>query len=284
MRSSTFAKNRRTPSLLPTYILLSILVAFSLYPIAMLFFNSLKTNRAIGLNPLGPPPVEALQWGNYVKAWINGHYAVTMRNSAILAVGTVTLVLLVAGMAAYSLARLKPRGSDYLLVYFLVATAIPIMLFMFPLFFMWKQLGLINNLLGVMIIHATRFSTFSTFLLRSYMVSIPRDYDDAALIDGASRFQVFRHVIVPITKPGFLTVGLIMALWSWNEFLIAVTFIHDPNLKPVATSLYAFASRYDRDWALTNAASVIMLLPAIIIFLTFQRQFIEGMTKGGIKG
>ena len=158
------------------------------------------------------------------------------------------------------------------------------MLFMFPLFFMWKQLGLINNLLGVMIIHATRFSTFSTFLLRSYMVSIPRDYDDAALIDGASRFQVFRHVIVPITKPGFLTVGLIMALWSWNEFLIAVTFIHDPNLKPVATSLYAFADRYNRDWALTNAASVLMLLPAIIIFLIFQRQFIEGMTKGGIKG
>jgi raffinose/stachyose/melibiose transport system permease protein len=202
----------------------------------------------------------------------------------VIAAGSVAGVLLVAGMAAYSLARLKPAGGDALLVYFLVSTALPAMLFMFPLFFLWKQLGLINNLFGVVIVHIARFATFSTFLLRSYMVSIPQDFDDAARIDGASRFQVFRHIIVPVTKPGFFTVGLIVTLWSWNEFLFAVTFIHDPNLKPVATSLYAFTSRFARDWALTNAASVLMLAPALAIFLIFQRRFIEGMTKGGIKG
>jgi raffinose/stachyose/melibiose transport system permease protein len=275
---------RRTASQLPTYVVLTLLAVFALYPIVMLVFNSLKSNRDIGVNPLGPPAVESMQWQNYPKAWVSGNYAVTMRNSAVIASGSVAGVLVVAGMAAYSLARLKPPGGDYVLVYLIIGTAVPTLLFLFPLFFLWKQLGLIDNLLGVIIINTARFSTFSTFLLRSYMVSIPKDFEDAALIDGASRFHILRHIIVPITKPGFLTVGLIVTLWSWNEFLIAVTFIHRPDLKPVATSLYAFASRYGRDWALTNAASVLMLLPALVIFLIFQRQFIEGMTKGGVKG
>ena len=274
---------RRVPSLAPTYVVLTLLAIFSLYPIVMLSFNSLKTNREIGANPLGPP-VGELQLQNFGKAWVNGRYAVTMRNSAVISTGTAAMVLVVAGLAGYSLARLRPRGGDVLLVVFLVSSAMPLLLFLFPLFFMWKHLGLINNLVGVMIIHAARFATFSTFLLRAYMVSIPRDFEDAALIDGANRLQVFTRIIVPITKPGFLTVALIVMLWGWNEFLVSVTFIHDPNLKPVATSLYAFASRFDRDWALTNAASVLMLAPAVILFLIFQRQFIQGMTQGAVKG
>jgi len=277
-------RRHRTPSRWTAYVALTVLALFSLYPIVMLGFNSLKTTREMGSNPIGPPALNAIRWQNYPQAWVLGRYAVTMRNSAIIAAGGVGGVLLVAGMAAYSLARLRPPGSDALLVYLLVSTALPAMLFMFPLFFLWKHLGLINNLLGVIIVHVARFATFSTFLLRSYMVSVPRDFDDAARIDGASRFQVFRHIIVPVTKPGFFTVGLIVTLWSWNEFMFAVTFIHDPNLKPVATSLYAFTSRFARDWALTNAASVLMLAPALLIFLIFQRRFIEGMTKGGIKG
>jgi raffinose/stachyose/melibiose transport system permease protein len=220
----------RTPSQTPTYVILTVLAVFSLYPIVMLAFNSLKTTREMSANPLGPPTLGSIRWENYPQAWELGRYAVTMRNSAVIAVGSVSGVLLVAGMAAFSLARLKPAGGDALLVYFLVSTALPAMLFMFPLFFLWKQLGLINNLLGVIIVHVARFATFSTFLLRSYMVSIPQDFDDAARIDGASRFQVFRHIIVPVTKPGFLTVGLIVALWSWNEFLFEPLRLREPLL------------------------------------------------------
>ena len=213
---------RRVPSLAPTYVVLTLLAIFSLYPIVMLSFNSLKTNREIGANPLGPP-VGEIQLQNFGKAWVNGRYAVTMRNSAVISIGTAAMVLVVAGLAGYSLARLRPRGGDVLLVVFLITSAMPLLLFLFlfPLFFMWKQLGLINNLLGVMIIHAARFATFSTFLLRSYMVTIPRDFEDAALIDGANRLQVFTRIIVPITKPGFLTVALIVMLWdgtsSWSR-------------------------------------------------------------------
>jgi raffinose/stachyose/melibiose transport system permease protein len=149
---------------------------------------------------------------------------------------------------------------------------------------MWQKLGLVDNLLGVIIIYWATTTPFATFLLRSFMVSIPRDFDEAARIDGASEWQVFRRVIMPITWPGFLTVALVAGLAAWNEFLIAVTFLHDPNMKPLSTSLLSFANRYTSDWGLISAASVIMIFPVIVIFLLLQRQFIEGLTRGGLKG
>ena len=277
-------RSGRTPSTLALHLVLSLLALFSLYPLLLLVFNSLKTNRQISLNPLSLPPLQELQWSNYPEAWMTGNYAVTMRNSALIAFGTVLGVLVVAGLAAYSLARLNPRGGDLLILYFLVISAMPMMLSLYPLFYLWKTLGLLDTLPGLIIILIARNSTFATFLLRSYMVSIPGEFEDAARVDGASPLQVFRHIVLPLCAPGFLATGLIIALWSWNEFLLAVTFVHDPALKPVATSLYAFSSRYSREWGLTSAASVIMLIPSAAIFLYFQRRFIEGMTQGGLKG
>jgi raffinose/stachyose/melibiose transport system permease protein len=106
---------------------------------------------------------------------------------------------------------------------------------------------------------------------------------DAARIDGASNWQVFVRIIMPLSAPGFLTAGLVIGLGVWNEFLFAVTFLQKPELKPIATSLYAFQERFGRDWGLTNAGSVIMMLPVLILFLILQRRFIEGLTQGGLK-
>jgi raffinose/stachyose/melibiose transport system permease protein len=276
------SRGRRTPSLLPNYIILTLLVLFSLGPLLTLFFNSLKSTPEVGRNPLGPP-VEQIRWQNYPEAWDKGNYSVTTRNSAIITAGTVAGVLLIAGMAAYSLGRLVPPGADVLTMYFLVGISMPAQLFLVPLFFLWHRLGLIDNLLGVILIYWAVLSPFATFLLRSFMVAIPQDFEDAARIDGASEWQVFWRVIIPITWPGFLTVGLVTGLAAWNEFLFAVTFLHSPDMKPVATSLYAFTLRFTQDWGLTSAASVMMIMPVIILFLLLQRQFIEGLTQGGLK-
>lgn len=272
----------RTPSLIPNYVILSALVLFSLLPLSTMAFNSFKSVSEVAKNPLGPP-MEGLRWQNYPDAWKAGHYSITTRNSVIITLGTVAGVLIIAGLAAYSLARLNLPGADALTMYFLVGTSMPAQLFMVPLFFLWNKIGLVDNLLGIIIIYWATMSPFATFLLRSYMVAIPRDFEDAARVDGASEWQVFRNVIAPITWPGFLTAGLVVGLGAWNEFLFAVTFLHKPELKPVATSLYAFVSRYGRDWGMTSAASVMMILPVIVLFLSLQRQFIEGLTQGGIK-
>jgi raffinose/stachyose/melibiose transport system permease protein len=149
---------------------------------------------------------------------------------------------------------------------------------------MWSQLNLIDNLWGLVPIHIANSAPFSTVLLRTFMVAIPTDFDDAARVDGASSWQVFLNVILPLTWPGFLTVGLLAALGVWNEFFLSVTFIQSPQYKPISTSLYGFISggRF-QDWGLANAASVLMMLPVILLFLALQRHFIAGLSQGGLK-
>jgi raffinose/stachyose/melibiose transport system permease protein len=274
-------RTRRVPSTAGNYAILTLLAAFALLPIAVLFMNSVKTNIEISANPLGFPMEIHLE--NYSEAWESGNYATTVRNSAILVAGTVLGTLIVAGLGAFALARLKLKGSNIIAFYFLIGTSVPAQLYMVPLFFMWKQLGLVETRLGLIIVYIAQMSPFATYLLRSYMIALPEEFMEAARIDGASNFQILRHVILPLSWPGFLTTGLVVGLGVWNEFLFAVTFLHLPELKPVSTSLYAFQSRYGRYWELTSAASVIMLLPVLILFLMLQRRFIEGLTQGGLK-
>jgi raffinose/stachyose/melibiose transport system permease protein len=274
-------RGQRTESTLPNYLILSLLAVFALFPILVLVINSVKTTGEIGLNPFGLP--QEIRFQNYVEAWDQGNFSATLFNSTILTTGTIIGTLLLAGLAAYALARLKLRGSDFLGFYFLIGTSVPPFLFIIPLFYMWRQLGLVNSHLGLIIIYCALYSPFATFLLRSYMVALPEEFVEAARIDGASNWQVYWRIILPLSWPGFLTAGLVVGLGVWNEFLFGLTFLQRPELKPVSTSLFAFQQQFFRDWGLTNAGSVIMVVPVILLFLLLQRRFIEGLTQGGLK-
>lgn len=276
-----FGRGRDT-SLAPNYILLILLIAFALGPVVILGFNSVKDAASIGRNPLGPPT--EFKWQNFPTAWEVGNFSTTTRNSAVLVVGTVFLVLLLGGMAAYALARLKLPGGGLLMLYLLVGSSLPVQLFLVPLFFLWRQIGLVNNLFGLIIIYVAVQSPFAIFLLRSYLIGIPSDFDDAARVDGANEWQVFTVIILPLSWPAFLTVGLVVALSIWNEFLLATVFLTRPELFTVVTSYYNFTSRFSRDWSLTSAAAIMMIAPILVIFLSLQRRFIAGLTQGGLKG
>lgn len=271
----------REPSKIFNHLVLSLLTAFALVPILILGFNSLKSRNEIGQNPLGFP--RAIQFENFPNAWQQGKFATTMRNSVLFVTGTVLSVLVLGGLAAYSLARLKPPGADSFMLYMLIAATIPIWLYLVPLFTLWRTLGLLNNPLGLIMIYTALNAPFAIFLLRTFLLSIPRELEDAALVDGANRFQTLLRIILPLSWSGFLTVGLVVALSVWGEFQIALIFVHDPNLFPVTTSYFAFVNRFGRDWALTSAAAVMMIAPVIIFFLALQRRFIEGLTQGSVK-
>ncbi len=277
-----FLQRSREVSLAPNYIALILLVAFAMGPLVVLGFNSVKTSAEVGRNPLGVPGT--FEWQNYPEAWEVGNFSTTTRNSTILVVGTVLGVLTLGGMAAYSLARLDLPGSGALTLYLLVGSSLPVQLFLVPLFFLWRNLGLVNNLFGLIIIYIALNSPFSIFLLRSYMLQLPRDFEDAARVDGANEWQVFTRIVVPLSWPGLLTVGLVVALAVWNEFLMATVFLTEQELFTVVTSYYNFSSRFSQDWGLTSAAAVMMLAPILIIFLSLQRRFIAGLTQGGLKG
>lgn len=279
--SSKIFGQKRGSNLALNYIVLIGLVIFANGPLVVLAFNSLKSNAEVAQNPLGPP--QTLQFENFSEAWTAGDFATTVRNSLIFVVGTVTGVLILGGLAAYSLARLEPPGSNLFMLYMLGGSTLPIWLFLVPLYFMWNRLGLINTMPGVILIYIALNAPLAIFLLRSFMVQLPRDFEDAARVDGANEMQVLMRVVLPLSWPGFLTVGLVVALGVWSEFQIALIFIQDPSLFPVTTSFWAFTRRFSRDWALTSAAAVMMIAPLLAIFLTLQRQFIDGLTQGGVK-
>lgn len=279
-QSPIFRKQKRV-NLTTNYVVLTLLALFAMGPLLILSFNSIKSNEEIAQNPLGPP--REIHLNNYPEAWRVGDFATTTQNSAILVVSTVLGVLVLGGLAAFSLARLNPPGHNLFMVYLLGGSTLPIWLFLVPLFFLWRNIGLINSLFGLTLIYTALNSPLAVFLLRSYMVQIPRDFEDAARVDGANELQVFSKVILPLSWPGFLTVGLVVALGVWSEFQIALIFMSDPDLFPVTTSYYKFTRRFSRDWALTSAAAVMMIAPILVMFLSLQRRFIEGLTQGGLK-
>lgn len=272
----------RSIRLIPNYLVLLLLAVFALGPLVVLAFNSLKSRTEMGRNPIGPP--QSFLWENYSNAWQLGRFAVTLRNSGMLVVITVTVVLLLGGMAAYSMAKMNLPGANLLTLYLLIGSSLPIQLFLVPLFFTWQKLGLTNSIPGLALIYVALNAPLSIFLLRSYMIQMPRDFEEAARVDGAGEMQIYYQIVVPLSWPGFLTVGLVVALAVWNEFLLATVFLTDQSKFTVVTSYYNFMSRFTRDWGLTSAAAMMMIVPIIVIFLSLQRQFISGLTAGGLKG
>ena len=242
-------------------MILGLLLLLAIAPLSIVVFNAFKTSAEIGRNPLGMPTT--IVFDNFAKAWQQGNYAITLKNTAILVVGTVAGVLIFGGMAAYSLARLEFPGAALMTLYFLVISSLPVQLYLVPLFYLWNKLGLVNNLFGLMIIYVALQSPFSVFLLRSYMLQLPKDFEDAARVDGANEIQVFTRVVVPLSWPSFLTVGLVVSLYVWNEFLMASVFLTNSKLFTVVTSYYYFATRFSRDWSLTSAGAIMMTVPIL---------------------
>jgi raffinose/stachyose/melibiose transport system permease protein len=275
-------RQRREPSKIPYYVILMILALFALGPLVILAFNSLKSKAEIGRNPLGLPLSPVFE--NFPAAWTQGDFSTTMVNSTILTVGTIAGVCIIAGTSAYAMARLDLPGTNAVLLYLFVVSAVPFQLFLIPLFFLWSMLNLTNTRFGLILIYWAIFSPLGTLLLRSYLVQLPRDFEDAARIDGANELQVLLRVVLPLSWPGLLTVALVAGLATWNEFFFAITFIQDNNLKPVTTSFLAFQTNFSQDWGLTSAAAIYIILPIVVLFLILQRRFISGLTAGGLKG
>jgi raffinose/stachyose/melibiose transport system permease protein len=248
----------------------------------VLVFNSFKNPLDLGRNPLGFPA--SFQPQNYSTAWAKGGMSQGMLNSLTLVLGTVIGVWICAGMASYALARLDLPLKRAFANYFFVVIVLPVQLFIVPLFFLWSKLQLIDTLQGLIIIYIALNTPFATLLLRTFLVGIPRELDEAARIDGANEWQIATRVILPLARPGFLTVGLVVGLATYNELLFAVTFITDPSRLPIATAFLSYSQGRSQHYELVNAAGVIMIIPVVILFLFMQRRFVSGLATGGLKG
>lgn len=274
-------RSRRRPYVLLNYVVLIVVAIFAVYPMFLVFLTSFKGTAETLTNPVGLP--REWKFSNFLVVWREAGLSRALPNSLLIATVTAIGVTLLAAMAGYSLARLKPRGADLLTLYFLAGGSLPAQMFLVPLFFLWRKLGLVDNLVGLILIYLGVNTPFSCYLMRAFFVSLPSDYEDAARVDGASQWQAMWHVIVPLARPGFLTVFLLTWMGVWNEFFFANIFIHQQELQTVALRYVVFSSQYFTDWAMTSAMGVSMMLPVLVLFLLTQETFIKGMTQGGLK-
>jgi raffinose/stachyose/melibiose transport system permease protein len=264
------------------YATLLLLALFAIGPILLFAFNALKTQSELANDPLGLPLHP--QWHNFVDAWQQANMGGGLRNSALVVIATALGVCVISGCAAYAMSRLRVPGSNFFIFYLLVTSSLPIQLFLVPLFYLWTNLGLYDNLFGLVIIYWAIYSPFATLLIRSFMVALPKEYEEAAQLDGAGDLRVLTRVILPMVWPGFLTAALIAGLSAYNEFMLAVTFIQSSDKMPVSTAFFSFQSGYTQNYTLVSAGGLIMVIPVLIAFLLLQRRFIEGYNSSGMTG
>jgi len=271
------------------HVILWSYVVLVVYPMFWLMVTSLKSDRDIFLKPFDLPALNELRWDNFSSAWTRGRFGVYFLNSVLVTGVTVVLTVLLASMAAYALARFTFRGSRMLLFYILAGLMIPGQLAIVPLFFQMKSLGLLDSRLGLTLVYLAGNMPFAIFVLTGFFKSLPSSLHEAAVIEGAGEFRVFRSVMLPLARPGLITVGIFTFLGTWNEYFTAFILLSGKSSERVGTLPLGLAnitivSQYRASWGMAFAGLVLLMLPVLLVYVVLQRHMSKGLTMGALKG
>jgi ABC-type glycerol-3-phosphate transport system permease component len=221
---------------------------------------------------------------NLAQAWLVGQFGGLFVNSVILTVPTVLGVAAASALAGYSLAKIPFKGGSIIFYLFLAGLMIPFQAIMIPLYYQMRDFGLLGTYLaGIMPMIALGLP-FGIFLMRAFILNLPDELIDAAKVDGASDFKVFLNIVLPISRAALATVIIVQFISSWNAFLLPLIYLQDQELRPLPLGLFNFQTRYTTDYTLVTAGILITVVPMILIYVIFQRQFIRGLTAGALKG
>jgi|YNPNPStandDraft_1061719.scaffolds.fasta_scaffold15727_2 raffinose/stachyose/melibiose transport system permease protein len=264
------------------YAVLLALLAFALAPLVLAWFTAFKTGEQLIFNPFGPPIPPHLD--NLVQAWTVGKFNVYFRNSLIISVSDVILMLVIAPLAGYAFGRMQFPGQRILLFLFLGGLTITVTAIIIPLYLIMRDFRLLNTYGSVIVADVTLAAPFFIFMMRAFFKDLPGELDDAARIDGCSEFGSFWYVMLPLAKPGLLTVALLEFLWSWNDLLLRLVFLTNDELRTLTVGMLFYQGRFSVDYGLMAAGVLIISVPVIVMFLVFQRSFVQGLTGGAVKG
>jgi raffinose/stachyose/melibiose transport system permease protein len=261
----------------------ALLIGFALtalFPLLLVGLNSLKLSTQIIAGPLSLPT--SLTWSNFSQAWQYGHLSHGFINSILLAGTTILVVLVCSTLAGYVLAGKKLRMGPAIMVYFMVSMTVPIQLFLFPLYFAFAHLNLLGSVFAVGVVIAALNMPLSIFLMRTFFLNVPREVEEAALMDGASTQQVLLRVMLPVVRPGLITVAIISGLNAWNEVLIRSTFLQGNY---TATLGYlSMNGTFSTNEGVMMAGAVILIVPVVVVFVVLQRYVVDGLVSGAVKG
>lgn len=253
-------------------------------PMVWLVYNSFKPSKDIFANPWSLPT--SPDFGNYALAWAKSNVGTYFLNS-VLVVGVALLAtLLLSAMAAYGLARLRLRGTRCFYFVFIMGMMIPTALSLAPLFSLMRALSLTNSLTGLTMVYVAFGIPFSVLVLYGFFSSLPGALREAAVIDGAGEWQTFWHVYLPMARPGMVTVAIFNFLGLWNEYLLGLVLLIDPDKQtlPIGIANMVVALNYRSEWGPLFAAMVLAMVPVLVIYSALHKRVVEGMVMGALKG
>lgn len=264
------------------YILLTFGALVAIVPFAITILASLKTGPELVQGILSLPAEP--QWENYREAWNQGRFGRFFLNSVIVAVGVVIPSLFLSTLTGFAFARYRFRGSGLAFGYLLLGLVIPLQAMVVPLYYVLRELGMLDSLIGLILPQIAMSLSFGTLLMRQSFQTIPKDIMEASIVDGANSWQTLWQVMFPLSRPMVGTVGLMFFIWTWNEFMLPLVVNINPKYHTLPVGLMYFQDRWTANIPLIAAGATIIFLPLMIVFVMFQRQLIDGITQGAVKG
>jgi multiple sugar transport system permease protein len=274
---------RRAHALLGARLAILIVgVAVMIVPFAYMLATSFKHNAVVlQLPPQFVPHHPTL--ANYGNAWNSNQFEQYFVNSVMVALATTFFAVLLSSMMAYSFARFRFPGRGLMFALVLIGLMVPTMMLLIPQFLLARQIHALNSLWGLVFFYTGMNLALNTFLLRSFFLDIPRELEEAMVVDGAGPWTRYWRLVLPLSRPALATVGIFTFLASWDEFVWALTVIDDPGKRTLPIAIALFQGEHSTHWELVFAASVIAIVPVIAIFAFFQRQFVSGIATGALK-
>ena len=266
-----------------TYLVLFLFIALMIIPIFWGFLTSWKGTAEISRFPPTIFP-EIIDIGNFYKLLFMSNFSTYFMNSVIVTVTCVVISTVIAGHAAYALAKFRIKHREKIMFAILMTSMVPAVALLIPLYIMSVKAGLYNTRIMLVLVYTAWRTPMLTWILKGFFESAPVAIEEAAMIDGCSRLKTFYKVVVPISQPGIVSSALLTAVYVWNDFLVSFTFVTDEKLRTVSVGLYSYITQYKVQWGELMAAVMVTIIPIIIMFVCLQSKFVDGMAAGAVKG
>jgi len=262
--------------------ILIFLAIISIYPLFFIIINSVKSKGDYSGNKIGLP--NKIVFDAFKKVFMDQRFLRWFSNTIFLTIVSVFLSLLIAGLAAYALSKMKFKGRTFILNTIISLMVIPVIVMIIPLFVLFGRIHLTNNYFGVIIIYIGILLPFNIYLLYSYFLNVPESILESARIDGCNNFQIFLRMIVPLSLSAIMALFVVDVLWVWNELLISLIFLQNEQFRTLMVGLTLFQGRFTSDVPVIMAGLISGILPILILYLFTQKYFIKGLVAGSIKG
>lgn len=269
---------------LPAAALVALVVVVALYPVFWIFLSSFKDAPEFAHNPMWALP-QGLHWENYTRAWTEGHMSTYMLNSVVTVIPSLAVVILLGVSAAFGIEIMRWRFKDGVALLFLVGIMVPLQIVLLPLFSIYYSTHILDTRWALVITYVAFGLPLTVFFMAGYFKTFSREVIEAAIVDGANIYQVFYKVALPMVMNAVVTVALVQFFFMWNDLLVSLTFVNNPDLRTVQSGLLNFAGQYgQREWGPTFASVALAVAPTVLVYLFLNQLVMKGLASGAVKG